>query len=477
MAGPSPYAFIVNDKVVFDPLVGPQVEFITAQETNVFIYGNRGGGKSITARMWCHGEALAHPGLVYVIVRKSYPELHLNHLMFLEDEMKTFRGDDKGYNKTEHMCYYPNGSIGVYRQCASEADMKKVVGAEAAILVFDEAPELEWSWVRLMGASVRVKKGSGLNPRVRYLGNPIGSSIDDLWSYFIDKDVDRLADPMYDPADWKAIEIKMQDNEHLDVNAYLKQFAGIPEHIRQAWVDGIRVVNGAYFVINPKTHYTSQPRLTAYVDADGYIHPAPHIYRCIDWGWHDEMVCLWVAVYPNGRAVVFRELVKTHTTAKVAAGLIKSMSSDLVIRETFCDPSMFPPEGSDVQLPGNILEDNGVFLTKSRNDRVACGYSISEWLNTIFEDNLPALQFWQPGCPTLCKTIPSMRMDPKNVGRIADSSKDHATITLGYFTLAHTLKPSTKQPGPLDTRMSSLIRQIPVQSSHIVGRESVRRRR
>lgn len=480
---PSPYAFRIGDRVLFDPMAGAQVEFVTAQETNVFFWGNRGGGKSITARMWCHGEALAHPGLIYYIVRRSFPELTKNHLIYLDNEMKLFGGT---YNKTEHICYYPNGSIGFYAQCSSDADVTKVVGAEAAIIVFDEAPEMEWEWLRLIGASVRVKTDAGYKPRVRYLGNPIGPAIDKLWSYFIDKDVnaDSVEDAEYFPSDWRSIEIRMADNVHMDVESYKKQFAGIPDHIKKAWVDGIRVVNGAYFVVDPKRHHTTKrPPLHGYVDpVTGFIHPPPHIYRCIDWGWHDQMVCLWIAVYPNGRAIVFRELVKTHTTAKEVRRLIHSASSDVTVRETFCDPSMFPPVGSDVHTEGNIIEDNseknGIPLTSSRNDRVAAGFSISEWLNTPLEDGLPALQFWQPGCPTLCKTLPSMRMDPKKPERIADSSKDHATITLSYFTLAHALKPRILQPGSPDTRASSLIRAIPrMTNPYLLGRESVRRPR
>lgn len=486
---PSQYAITLGNRVLFDPNSQAQIDFLTATEANVFLYGNRGGGKSHCARWWCHGEALAHPGLVYVIVRKGYPELNLNHLMFLDDEMACFGAPaDSKYNSSDHICYYPNGSIGVYRQCASESDIKKIVGAQAAIIVFDEAPELEWAWIRLMGASLRVttaQKARGLRPRTRYLGNPIGPSIDELWSYCIDKDVDRLEDTLYNPLDWRAIEIRMEDNPDLDVESYLKQFAGIPEHIKKAWIDGIRVVNGAYFVVDPKRHHVRErPPLYGYIDPiNGFINPAPHIYRCIDWGWHDQMVCLWIAVYPNGRAIVFRELVRTHTTAKDVRNLIHSMSSDLQsrVRDTFCDPSMFPPDGTDVKLEGNILEDNsentGISLSPSRNDRVAAGFAISEWLNTPLSDGLPALQFWTPGCPVLTKTLPSMRMDPKKPERIADSSKDHATITLGYFCLAHTLKPSNKQPGPLDTRVSSMIRHIPQRSSHLVGRESVRRRR
>lgn len=481
---PSKYAFTVGDRVLFDPMEGAQVDFVTATETNVFIYGNRGGGKSITARMWCHSMALAYPGLIYVIVRKGYPELQMNHLVYLDDEMSLFGPrDESRYNSTEHICYYPNSSIGFYRQCGTEADIKKIVGAQACIIVFDEAPEMEWEWLRLIGASVRVtneQKARGIRPYVRYLGNPIGPSIDQLWSYFVDKDVnaEEITDSLYNPNDWRAIEIKMQDNTHLDVESYLKQFAGIPEHIKKAWVDGIRVVNGAYFVVDPKRHHVamkpnrpaveSRPPLHGYVDpVTGYIHPKPNIYRCIDYGWHDQLVCLWIAVYPNGRAIVFRELVKTHTTSKEIRQLITSMSSDVQVRETFCDPSMFPPDGSDSIYPGNIIESNveknGIPLTPSRNDRIACGFSISEWLNTPLEDGYPALQFWTPGCPVLTKTLPSMRMDPKKPERIADSSKDHATITLGYFCMAQKCLPRIKQPGApwaTDNRASSLIRSV-----------------
>ncbi len=390
------------------------------------------------------------------------------------------------YNSSEHICYYPPDpktglvSTGVYRQCSSEADIGKVVGAEAAIIVFDEAPELEWEWIRLMGASVRVNTDVAYLPRVRYLGNPIGPSIDELWSYCIDKDVDRLQDTLYNPVDWRAIEISMDDNVNLNVEEYLKQFQGIPEHVKRAWVDGIRVVNGAYFVVDPKRHHVQQrPVLTGHVDSAGYIHPAPHIYRAIDWGWHDQMVCLWIAVYPNGRAIVFRELVRTHTTGQEVRRLIHDMSEGLTIRETFCDPTIFPPQGSDLKLAGNILEDssekNGIPLTPSHNDRTAAGFSISEWLNINLEDGLPALQFWQPGCPVLCKTLPSMRMDPKKPEKIADSSKDHATITLSYFTTAYTLNPRIVSPSSPATRISKLIRAASKPEPTRFGRLGVRR--
>lgn len=464
-------------QTIFEPLPGPQVEFCAAQELNVFLVGNRGGGKSWTARNWCHMEALAHPGLIYVIVRKSYQDLNLNHLIFLPDEMATFGGD---YNKQEHLCRYPNGSIGVYRQCASLEDVKKVVGAQAAIIVFDEAPELEFEWLRLIGVSVRVKKNAGYKPKVRYLGNPIGNSIDQLWSYFIDKDVDLLKDREYRPADWKAIEIRLEDNEHLDVEEYKKQFAGIPDHFKKAWLDGVRVVEGQYFSIDPKTHFT-----TEYVDLHNAL-----VYRSVDWGSvQDPAVCLWIAVQPSGRAIAFKERTWHHVPAKQVAEAILRESAGMRIIQTFCDPTMMAPEGLDLQYAGNIFEANGLPLTKSKNDRTAAGFAISEWLQTPLADGKPKLQIYVSdapgmGCPMLAKTLPLMRMDPKNPGRIADGN-DHYVIGLGYWCMALTAAPHIVNHQPLPGSMSeeatwrirALMNSVSRPPVRRLGSESVRTRR
>ena len=173
-----------------------QTEAMEATEPNLFVWGNRGGGKSVCMRWMCHALATAVPGFKYAILRTSFPELMKNHLNFLEDEMNQFGGETQGfrYHKTDHVCYYPNGSIGYFAQCANDADVKKILGAEVALVVFDEAPTFEWQHMRLIAASIRVPEGSGLTPMTRYLGNPVGESIDELWNYFIDKEVSPIDD-------------------------------------------------------------------------------------------------------------------------------------------------------------------------------------------------------------------------------------------------------------------------------------------
>jgi len=153
------------------------------------------------------------------------------------------------------------------------------------------------------------------------------------------------------------------------------------------------------------------------------------------------------------------------------------------IIETYCDPTMFPPAGSDVQLAGNIMEANGIPLSRSRNDRTAAGFAIGEWMYTPLADGKPKLQIHKSefpgmGCPMLIKTLPTMRMEPKNPGRLADGN-DHWVIALTYFCMAPSSAPRIVTPVSGSTRVQQLIRQASMvggMGRFRLGRESVRGR-
>ncbi len=230
-----------------------QRELMGATEKNVFACSNRGSGKSVSERMACHALSIAIPNFRYAFLRTSFPELLKNHLIYLQDEMEAFGGKSMGfnYNNTDHVAYYPNGSTGFWGQCATDADVKKVLGAEVAKVVFDEAPTFQWDHMRLIAASVRTAKGSGLRGMTRYLGNPVGESIDEIWKYFVDKDVDPLKDSSYNPEDFRVIWMDMNRNPYLDLEDYKRQFSGLPEHIRKAWLDGERVEERTLFRFRP----------------------------------------------------------------------------------------------------------------------------------------------------------------------------------------------------------------------------------
>ena len=143
-----------------------------------------------------HALALAFPGYRYGILRTSFPELTKNHLIYLDAEMKALGATT---TRPGHLARYPNGSMGFYMQAETEEQVRNALGVEMYGVLFDEAPTFKWEHMIMIAASVRVPPNSGLTPIKRYLGNPIGPCIDDLFKYFVDKDVDPLEEPRIPP--------------------------------------------------------------------------------------------------------------------------------------------------------------------------------------------------------------------------------------------------------------------------------------
>jgi hypothetical protein len=223
------------------------------QHPNLFVYGNRGGGKSLVLRWLAHQMANQHPGFQYAFLHRSFPELNRTHLIPIDSEMKTFWHDGKqsSYHHTDHIAKYSNGSLGFYMVCDSEADVKKALGSNLSMCVFEEACESPWDWMVRIGGSVRASEDAPYSARVVYLGNPIGESIDDLWSYAVTKDVDPTRDRTYDPNDWHAIRLQLEDNPKINRDAYIKRLGPLSGDYKKAWLLGEKVSAGMAFDFFP----------------------------------------------------------------------------------------------------------------------------------------------------------------------------------------------------------------------------------
>jgi hypothetical protein len=434
-----------------------QAESMMCATPNLFVWGNRGGGKSVCMRWFCHALACAVPGFKYAILRTSFPELMKNHLIYLEDEMNQLGGEGQGfkYHKTDHVCYYSNGSIGFYAQCANDADVKKILGAEVALVVFDEAPTFQWEHMQLIKASIRVPEGSGLTPMTRYLGNPIGESIDELWKYFIDKDVNLADDPEYRPNDYHAIEMRIQDNPHLDRKQYWKQFSGLPAHWLKAWREGVRIDENALFQFFPSLngkpfHVIHEvPRLSDgtpiyTIDAKGRYHFLPwvKVYRAYDHGFHpDPACCLWFAVFGR-RILCFKEMTWSRTLAKTIGKIIADESKGMPVVTTYCDPSIDIDDG-DVTTIKEKIELGGKFpMDCSTNNREYFADAIHSGLDDLITKDTPRLQFLGKHTPMVVKYLPRMKFNEKNPAALADHKHDHWIVALAYFLMSQI--PETK---------------------------------
>ena len=415
-------------------------EFHELETANAILEGPRGTGKSIILRYDAHIHALNEPGMAYLIVRRTMPELRKSHLRFIDREMQRLGGH---FNKTESIAYYPNGSTGFYGHCETEADVMIYLSSEFARLYIDEITTFPGDMVLKLASTVRVAEGSTWIAAVRGGTNPLGESAAWVKRWFIDKTVELEESEEYDPTDYAAIRMVPADNPHMDWAQYRRRLANLPEHVRRAWLLGEWVIEGIYFADfaqrkqgEPWHVIEEPPSVRGRSVTSNAESPGVAMYRAIDFGFDpDPAICLWIAVLPNGRAVVVKEASWWRTTAVDVAKAIVRESAGMRILESFCDPSMFDNQKATGTSVGDLMEQQGLALTPSVNDRIAAGYAIHEWLNTTV-DGLPKLQILRYGAPQLIRTFPEIRQDPNNPQKIANGD-DHYVLALAYFCMGN----------------------------------------
>lgn len=432
-------------EVLYRPASPKHAAYHASTVPNLIMQGSRGTGKSHTMRWDMHIRSMSYAGFKYLMLRRTMPELRKSHLLFLEDEMLKLGGRALGVRSGNVEAHYLNGSLGLFGHCETDADVMKYLSAQFDAIVFDEITTFEFSMVTKIKTSCRVTKASRLTAFVRGGTNPLGVSAEEVYRYFIGRDLTKEEDPNYDARDWDNLKIAREDNPHLDYAQYDKQFVGLPEAYRKAWQDGMWGVEGAYFSIEPR-HYISMMPEIAGTDPHQPVRPATHwpwihVYRVIDWGWHDPTVCVWIAVLPDGHEIPFQEFSCLRTPAPQVADEINALSDGMKVIATVADPTLWDGEKEMGHCLADEFEAKGIYLTKGRNDRTTAGYAIQNHLNTLCKDGTPKLQFimdanGQSPTPTLIRTLKAMRVDKTRPGRIADHKADHMPIALGYFCMA-----------------------------------------
>lgn len=475
---PSPNAVIVfndetgEDEVLYDPFQ-KQLEVHLSQTAKLLAWGNRGGGKSKMGRFDCHIKALTYPGFKYCILRRTFPQLEQSHLIEVPSEMRKLGGFWHG---TKHIAYYPNGSIGFFSHCQSEQDVLNLLSAEFGQMFFDELTTFEWEMFTKLSASCRVPKTSPYKARVLATTNPLGASAEQVNRYFVLKDITPDEDPKYDPAMWENIRINAEDNPYLDEEEYFKSFAGNPAHVIKAWIEGVFSDENAIFDFKPTKDgqpYHIIPFLPQIGNSADRLWDsrAVQIYRAIDFGyWPDPTYCVWVA-HLGDRYIAFKEKLWYKTVASDVAADIIAESEGMKVVTTFCDPTMGLHTGADVRSIQDIIEDNGVPLDVSINNRELYAHAIHTALFEEAQPGIPRIQIYKTGCPYLAKTLPQMRYDPKRPLAMADHKQDHATVALAYFLISSgSMEHKKIQSGP---QIKPWMRDKK-STRHILGSESVR---
>lgn len=442
-------AIIVTDEAGIETTVyAPephQAKYHASTTPNLLALGTRGTGKSLQLRFDAILRCLMIPNFRALIIRRTMPELRKSHLAYIEYEMKLLGGI---FLHTTFTAKFPNGSTITFAHCETDADILNFLSSEYGFIGFDELSTFTLDQFLQISAAARAPLGAGYQAVVRCSSNPLGVGAEWMKAWFVDHNV-RLEDyPDYHPDDFEMQFSTLEDNPHLDRKAYVARLRNLPEHVRRAWLLGEFVNEGAYFSDFMPTRLDEQEEpqpwhvISDLPLLDGrplFSYSWISIYRAVDWGYDpDPAVCLWIAVLPNTRAIVFKERKWKKTLAADVAKQIVKESEGMHVIETFCDPTMNIKTGTFKYSIGEIFEQHGVPVTVATNDRELFGYSIHNYLNTII-DQQPQVQIVKPGsgrygCPDLIRTIPQLRMDKVDPRKIANGD-DHWAVALAYFCM------------------------------------------
>ena len=420
-----------------------QAAFFRASARHIAYGGARGGGKSWAMRRKFVLLAFRYSGLELLLLRRTLPELHENHVRPLLAELN---GVAK-YHATRREFLFPNGSRIRLGYCDSEDDVYQYQGQEYDVVGLEEAThftEAQMQFLTTCNRSVR----NDFSPRMYYTCNPGGVGHAWVKRLFLDRDyrnAERSEDYVFIPAKLTDNPILMQRNP-----GYAQTLMNLPEHLKRAHLDGDwDVLAGQYFPEFSRERHTVSP------------HPIPtgwRRFRAMDWGYNDPCCVLWFAVAPDGKLIVYRELYLRQTLSSEIARRVRALSEGEQIAYTTASPDAWQKRGlggAEGQTIAEVFAKNGVPLIPADNARIPGWQRVREALAPQ-ADGTPELTI-SATCSNLLRTLPLLTYDARTAEDVSASCEDHAAEALRYGLMSRPHPARQPEPAaaprydPLDT--------------------------
>lgn len=177
-------------------------------------------------------------------------------------------------------------------------------------------------------------------------------------------------------------------------------------------------------------------------------------YRVFDYGL-DMLACYWVAIDTYGISYIYKEIYESGLIVSEATRKIKEFTTE-AIYQTIAPPDLRNRQKDTGKSIEDLFRENGIVLTIANNDRVQGWMNVKEQLkvyDTLNEAGEPIkatkLYIVKKACPNLCRTLPQIQCDPKDVNDTADQPHEltHAPDAVRYFC-ASRAKPFEEKPTP-----------------------------
>lgn len=418
--------------------------FLADNHRHVAYGGARGGGKSWAVRVKALLLCCRWAGIKILIVRKTYKELTNNHIVPLQQMIPT---EVARYNKTEKVFTFFNGSTIWFGYCNNDSDLDQYQGAEYDVIFFDEATQLQESWIKKINLAVR--QPNGLPKRTYYTCNPGGVSHNYIKRLFIEKRYEGAEIP----ENYSFTQALVTDNKVLMEMSpeYKAELEALPPKLREAWLYGSwDIFEGQFFedFVDRPEYY--KDRTWTHVIEPFEIPSHWKIYRSFDWGYHKPFSCGWWAVDYDGVAYRILELYGCTDTPnegvkwtppQVFSEIHKIESEHRWLKGKnimgVADPAIWDAEtGESI---ADVAAKHQVFFSKGDNKRIP-GWMQMHYRFAFDEKGYPMMYIFK-NCKAFIRTIPLLQYDEHKVEDLDTDGEDHIADETRYFCMSRPIAP------------------------------------
>jgi hypothetical protein len=401
--------------------------------------------------------ALYYPKLKLLLLRKTYPELHKNHIQPLQEILN---GIAK-YNESKKTFSFPNGSQIILGYCNHEADIYQYQGQEYDVIGIDECTHFTWEQVTFLKTANRNVR-TDFKPRMYFTGNPGGVGHAWFKRLFVKGQYEENECPddyMFIPATVDDNTVLMQNNpEYVDV------LDSLPEKMRQAHRFGNwDIFEGQFFedfVTTPSAEIAKELNVTVndLIAQRRYTHvidpfeiPAQwNIYRSFDFGYSKPFSCAWWAVDYDGRIYRILELygctnepnTGVKWTPETIFSEIQRIESEhrwLEGKQIFgiADPSIW--DASRGKSIVSSADDYRIYFEKGDNKRLP-GWMQMHYRFAFDENGRPMMYIFNT-CKAFIRTIPLLQYSETKPEDLDTDGEDHVADETRYFCMSRPLEP------------------------------------
>ncbi len=430
-------------------LTATQKRFLDAKADEVLFGGAAGGGKSYGQLVDALVYALTYPRSRQLILRRTFPELE-HSIIFTS--LQFYPQEAAKYSGTKHLWEFLNGSVIEFGYCAAEKDVLRYQGAEYDVVRFDELTHFtEEQYTYLLS---RIRGVNDYPKQIKSSTNPGGIGHGWVKRRFIDG---RKPGEVFEEEKTGATRVFIpsfvQDNVFLMKadKGYRKRLEQLPEAERKALLYGQwDIFDGQVFTEwqnNPQGYKT---RRYSHVIEPFSIPKHWRRFRTFDFGYSKPFAVCWFAVDEDGRAYNYRELYgctgTPDTGVRWTAQRIAREIREMEEREEpgipiagYADPAIWNATGANEGSIAEMMEREGVFFEKGKNDRLAGKMQVHYRL-AFDEEGLPMLYVFDH-CRNMIRTLPQLRYDSVNPEDVDTRQEDHLYDALKYFLMSDPIAP------------------------------------